>query len=163
MKGLKMVLLMILITSLIFGITGCGKKKAQTVAKTSLPNEGFKVKISIEEAPTSMKINSSGTIRIKVKNMSPVVWPSKGQSDGKYTINLAYHWLDKGEKVVVFDGFRTPLPHDIHPNEEVMLDATVATLDREGDYILEWDMVQEGISWFKDRGGKTLRIHVKIE
>ena len=168
MKGLKIMLFMILITSLIFGVTGCGKKKeetkkAQTVAKDSLPNEAFKVMISIENPPTSMNINSSGTIRIKVKNISPLVWPSKGQPDGKYTINLAYHWLDKGEKFVVFDGFRTPLPHDIHPNEEVMLDAAVTSLNSEGEYILEWDMVQEGVSWFKDSGGKTSRIHIKIE
>lgn len=174
MKGLKLMFLIILIANLIFGVTACGKKKGedkkgedkkvQTVASSSLPEEGFKAMISIENPPTSLKINSSvNIIKIKVKNTSSVVWPSKGQPDGKYAIHLAYHWLDKGDKYVVFDGFRTPLPHDIRPNEEVNLDASVAAPNSEGEYILEWDMVQEGVSWFKDKGGKISRIPMKIE
>lgn len=168
MKGLRMVFLMILVTSLIFGVTGCGKKKeeakrVQTVASSPLPNEGFKARISTENPPSSIKINSSTSIKIKVKNISPVVWPSKGRRDGNYKINLAYHWLDVGDRVVILDGVRVSLPHDINPDEEVILDALVAAPNEAGEYFLEWDMVQEGVSWFKDKGGKTTRIPIKIE
>jgi hypothetical protein len=168
MKGLKILLFMILITSLIFGVTGCGKKKeearkVQTIANSPLSDGAFKVKISIENPPTSIKVNSSTHIKVKVKNISPVVWPSKGRRDGNYKINLAYHWLDVGDRVVILDGVRASLPYDIHPDEEVILDTLVAAPNEAGEYILEWDMVQEGVSWFKDKGGKTARIPMKIE
>jgi len=168
MKGLKILLFMFLITGLIFGVSGCGKKKegakrVQTVANSPLPDEGFKARISIGNAPPSIKANSSTNINIKVKNISPVVWSSKGRQDGNYKINLAYHWLDVGDRVVILDGVRASLPHDINPDEEVILDALVATPNEAGEYILEWDMVQEGVSWFKDKGGKTTRIPIKIE
>ena len=160
--------LIILIANLIFGVTACGKKKGeakkvQTVASSSLPEEGFKAMISIENPPSIIKINSSTSIKIKVKNISPVVWPSKGKPDGQYKINLAYHWLDMGDKVVIHDGLRTSLPHDIRPDAEVILDALVAAPNETGEYILELDMVQEGVSWFKDKGEKTTRIPMKIE
>lgn len=153
---------------MIFGESGCSKrkeetKKVKTVANSPLPDEGFKVKISTENPPTFIKVNSSTNIRVKVKNITPFVWPSKGQPDGQYKINLAYHWLDMGDRAVVLDGLRTSLPYDISPNEEVILNALVATPNSEGEYILELDMVQEGVSWFKDKGSKTTRIHMKIE
>jgi len=163
-----MVFLMILVTGLIFGVTGCGEKKkgtrkVQTIANSSLPDEGFKATISIKNPPASIKINSSTNIKLKVKNLSTVVWPSKGKPDGKFKINLAYHWLDAGDRVVILDGVRASLPHDINPDEEVILDALVSAPNEAGEYILEWDMVQEGVSWFKDKGGKTTRIPIKIE
>jgi hypothetical protein len=68
-----------------------------------------------------------------------------------------------GDKVVVLDGLRTSLPHDIRPDAEVILDTLVAAPDKTGEYILELDMVQDGVSWFKDKGGKTTRIPMKIE
>ncbi len=160
---------MVLIASLIFGVTGCSKKKdeakkAQTVAGASLPEEGFKATISAIDPPASLKSNSSANlIKIKVKNTGAVVWPSKGQPNGMYAIRLAYHWMDKGDKYVLFDGFRTLLPHDIRPGEEVHLDAAVDAPTIGGDYVLEWDMVQEGVSWFKDKGGKTVKIPMVIE
>jgi len=167
MKTLTMMFFIILMGSLVFGVTGCGKKqeakKSQTVATSPLPDDAFKVKISIENPPSSIKINSSTQMKVKVKNISSVVWPSKGEPNAQYGINLSYHWLDKGGRVVVHDGVRTSLPYDIHPDEEVMLDALVAAPNNAGEYFLEWEMVQEGVSWFKDKGGKTSRIHVKIE
>ena len=168
MKGLKIVFFIILTTSLIFGVTGCGKKKeearkVQTIANSPLSDGAFKVKISIENPPFSIKINSSTHIKVKIKNISPVVWPSKGKPDGQYKINLAYHWLDRGDKVVIHDGLRTSLPHDIRPDAEAILDALVAAPNETGEYILELDMVQEGVSWFKDKGEKTTRVPMKIE
>jgi hypothetical protein len=168
MKGLKTVFFIILVASLIFGVTGCGKKKeeakkVQTIANSPLSDGAFKVTISIETPPTSIKVNSSTHIKVKVKNISSVVWPSKGKPDGRYKVNLAYHWLDMGDKVVVLDGLRTSLPHDINPDEEVMLNVLVAAPNNTGEYILELDMVQDGVSWFKDKGGKTTRIPMKIE
>lgn len=101
MKIFVILSLNIVITGLIFGESGCGKKekeakRVQTVASRPLPNEGFKARISFENPPASIEINSPANIRLKVKNMSPLVWPSKRQPDGKYKINLAYHWLDMG-------------------------------------------------------------------
>jgi hypothetical protein len=168
MRGLRIVFFIILVTSLIFGIMGCGKKKeetkkVQTVASSSLPDDGFKVKISIETPPSSININSSNYIKVKVKNISSVPWPSKGRRDGQYKINLSYHWLDVGDRAVIFDGPRTSLPHDVGFNEEVILNALIAAPSNAGEYVLELDMVQEGVSWFKDKGSKTTRIPMKIE
>ena len=105
-------------------------------------------------------MNSTAAIKVKVKNLSNSTWPSER---GKYPINIAYHWLDKSGKMIVLDGARTPLPNDFGPNKEVVLDANVKTPDQAGEYICEFDMVQESVVWFKDKGSNTAKIKVKVE
>ncbi len=153
-------------TALILG--GCAEKKEepkkmQTVADKALPDEGFKGKISVENAPATLKMNTSMNIKVKLKNTGSHVWPAKGQADGKFKINVTYRWLDKDNRVAIPDGIRTSLPHDVNPNEETTLEAKVAAPSQTGDFILELSMVQEGVAWFQERGNETTKIPVKIE
>jgi hypothetical protein len=47
--------------------------------------------------------------------------------------------------------------------EEVKLDLNVRTPVEPGNYILELDMVQEMVSWFKDKGSPTIKLPVQVE
>ncbi len=154
-KIMKALTLLIIISSLIFGGLGCEKKKGE-IEKVA-PLSEFKTEIVAENLPTVLKVTSFSTFKVKVKNISNVAWPVGS------AINLAYHWLNKDGKVVVFDGARTPIPHDVKPNEEVVLNAKVYAPTQAGDYILEFDMVQEMVSWFKNKGSRTTRINIKVE
>jgi len=40
-------------------------------------------------------------VRITVKNISTEIWPAKGMSDGKFSINVGNHWLDKKGDAVI--------------------------------------------------------------
>jgi SAM-dependent methyltransferase len=50
----------------------------------------------------------------------------------------------------------------VEPNQQIVLDAIVRTPSVPGDYFLEFDLVQEFVAWFKDKGSQTVRIPVKI-
>lgn len=78
----------------------------------------------------SLKANSASVVKVKVKNLSNSTWPSER---GKYPI--AYHWLDKNGKEMVYDGERTPLPNDLGSGKETLLDTNVMTPNRAGKYI----------------------------
>jgi hypothetical protein len=135
-----------------------------TCADSPLPREGYNARISIiEPLPSPIKVSSRFSIELKVKNLSAVKWPAKGSQDGKYQIRLAYHWLYKNNKMFIFDGLRTFLPKDVEPHEEISLKATVKAPYMSGEYILELDMLQEGVCWFKERGSETSQIIVPIE
>ena len=153
---IKTIAFMIVILSLIFGGLGCGKEKEKGKVEKVNPLSEFKAEIVVENPPTVLKVNSLSTLQVKVKNVSNVIWPV-GSS-----INLAYHWLNKDGKAIVFDGLRTPIPHDMKPNEELVLGTKVSAPNQAGDYILEFDMVQEEVAWFKDKGSKTTRINIKV-
>jgi len=64
---------------------------------------------------------------------------------------LSYHWFDGDGGVVVWDGRRTPFPHEVAPGETVALRVVVDVPRRAGRYGLQWDVVEEGVSWFSER------------
>lgn len=134
--------------------------KPATVAVSPLPDEGFKALISIEPPATQVTTSISVNVLIKVKNMSPVVWPCKS-NDGRYQINLSYHWY-KNDENFIFEGLRTQLPCDAQPYEEILVNAVVKPPYLSGEYVLEFDMVQDGVSWFQKKGSAVSRITVPV-
>lgn len=107
-----------------------------------------------------MPENSQLTIPILVENIGDTVWHIQ---NGTFDINLGYHWWDSRGRKVVYDGIRTRLPHDLSPGGAVTLDAVVRTPQKTGTYVLEFDMVQEHVAWFRDKGSETARLNVKVK
>jgi hypothetical protein len=99
------------------------------------------------------------TLTVTVHNTSVQTWPAAGDQP----IRLSYHWIDLTRNhVIVFDGVRTPLPHDVAPNDRVTLDARVIAPDQPGHYLLQWDMLQERVTWFSTRGQPTADIAAQV-
>lgn len=76
---------------------------------------------------------------------------------------LSYHLLDEEGSVLRFDNPRFPLPGRIKSGQTIEITATVKSPLDEGRYILEFDLVREGISWFKDYGSKTVKISLLVK
>ncbi len=123
----------------------------------------FMASISIEDVPPALRVSESFHSRVRLKNTSTALWHSKGWMNSKFAVTLGYHWIDKDERIIVFDGIRTPLIHDVGPNEEAVLYAEVVTPVLPGDYTLEFDLVQEGVAWFKDKGSETVKAMIHVE
>jgi cell division protein FtsN len=136
---------------------GCGGK-----GSTKLPPIGFKVEFTGHRVPGEMTVGQRLLAAVSFKNASPRTWPSKPNSKGLNAVNLSYHWLDQKDRPVVFDGLRTPLPHDLSPGEAVQLNAAIQAPDQPGRYTLEVTLVQEGVAWFPERDGDKIAVPVKV-
>lgn len=129
---------------------------------SNLPDSAFDAQIIVIDHPTEIEANSKITIFVKIKNISNVIWPALGDINGKYQISLGNHWLDSDEKIIINDDARVALSKDIRPSEEEELSLTVTT-PGPGIYILEIDLVQEMVAWFKDKGSKTAKITMAVK
>jgi len=54
------------------------------------------------------------------------------------------------------------LPGDVQPGQGVAVNADVAVPDTGGKYILQWDMVQESITWFNDKGSSIAQTSLVV-
>ena len=86
---------------------------------------------------------------------------------GPRPTRVAYHWYRSGsaparERLVTFDGVRTDLPRDVAPGDSVHVDAVARAPSSEGDYVLAWDLVSEGVAWFSERGQPTPELRVTV-
>jgi cell division protein FtsN len=127
-----------------------------------LPLAGFKVEFGKHEIPSEMIAGQRVSANVTVKNISSRTWPSKPNEKGQYAVALSYHWLDRKNRTVVFEGLRTPLPHDVGAGESVQLNAAIQAPDRAGRYTLEVTLVQEFVAWFPERDGDIVALPINV-
>ena len=69
-----------------------------------------------------------------------------------------YRWRDAHGEIVVSDGAHTPIPSEIRPGRSTRVPAVVIAPSVPGSYVLELDLVHEGVRWF---GGEH-RMHIEV-
>ncbi|MDQ2969356.1 MAG: hypothetical protein M3R37_13715, partial [Actinomycetota bacterium] len=99
------------------------------------------------------------TVQITLGNTSNFTWPSAGANP----VTLSYHWLTSAGKTVVWDGLRTKLPADVPAGQLTQVQANLAFPSAAGTYILRWDLVQEGVSWFSGKGIRMAEQTVSVQ
>jgi len=128
-----------------------------------LAEGGCRARIRVMNAPSFLKTSQPGDLRVVVKNESNSVWLGRDRAGGPLQISLGNHWLNSNGGIVTNDDGRSALLNDLRPGEEVELPMKVNAPAGPGDYLLEIDMVQEGVSWFGLKGSPTVKLHVRVE
>jgi hypothetical protein len=98
-------------------------------------------------------------VTLKVRNTSGHTWrqPIVGP------LALGNHWLDAaGELMVVQDDGRSPLLQEVPPDLEWPVLLTMKAPAEPGTYVVEIDMVHEGVSWFAHKGSTPLRLTTEV-
>ena len=131
--------------------------------RAPLPEGGFRARLRVLEAPASVAAMEKATLRVAVKNLSPVAWPARERSGGKFQVSLGNHWLDARGNVLVNDDGRAAMLRDLGPGEETELTLVVNAPRQPGDYVLELDLLQEGVSWVGLKGLPTTKLPVRVE
>ncbi|HWW76982.1 MAG TPA: hypothetical protein VNZ44_16395, partial [Pyrinomonadaceae bacterium] len=142
--------------------TVCATEGAPRPA-AQLADADFRAELRAVEIPARVPAKSRVTIRVAVRNAGGAVWLARERGLSPFQLTAGNHWLDASGKVVTGDDGRGALPRDLPPGAEAETTFTVNAPRLPGDYLLELDMLQEGVSWFALKGSKTLRVPVKVE
>ncbi len=126
----------------------------------------FKVEWSDDHIPSEMQAGKEYNVTATIKNTGNQPWPSKAlPGTAANQVVVSYHWLpENGTKPVVFEGARTPLPHDVAPGESLTLkDIHVLAPSGPGSYKLQITLLQELVAWFDQQGADTIIVSVKVK
>ncbi|MBI4823517.1 MAG: hypothetical protein HY805_04720 [Nitrospirae bacterium] len=135
--------------------------RTRTTIEKPLLESAFRAKLNIENPVEFVPIYILTELRVKVKNLSDITWPAgTGRPDEPYNIYLSYHLYSKGGNFIM-DGPKTPLPYDIKPGENAIVYAKVFS-HMEGDFRMEFDLIQEGVGWFGPKGSRTSTINMRV-
>jgi hypothetical protein len=126
-----------------------------------LPAEGFRAELSVAARPSSLRAKKQAVILVRIKNVSAVTWLARERGGSPHQVSLGNHWLDPSGTTLINDDGRRALLRDLKPGETTELRLTV-NVPGPGNYILELDMLQEGVSWFGLAGSPTVRIPVEV-
>jgi hypothetical protein len=89
--------------------------------------------------------NSFITVPVAITNAGSTTW-----QPGAF--NVSYHIYVQSGALFVWDGVRNGLPAAVAPGEAVTMNVTVKTPASPGTYVLRFDVVQEGVTWFSGQG-----------
>lgn len=88
-------------------------------------------------------------LEISLKNSGDTTWLYSTE-DHVGEVKLGAHLFDQDRNLIKTDFFRCTLPRNIEPDNECNLKCNIPAIHQPGEYILELDMVVEGLVWFKD-------------
>jgi hypothetical protein len=136
----------------------------------SLSSAAYRATIDPLDPPLLLEPREHRPVHVKVRNDGDDRWPWTPREPEKRAaywpqvehrplVRLAYRWLDTSGRLVVGEGFRTPLPATVEPGESAVVPVVVVAPDEPGSYWLEIDLVHEFVRWFECAVG----IEVKVE
>lgn len=92
------------------------------------------------------------TTQWQLRNDGSKTW----RQGGSNPVRVGFRWTSStGQPLLVppDTDFRTPLPQDVKPGETVLVEnVKVAVPNEPGALQLRWDLVEEGVTWFRDQG-----------
>ncbi len=114
----------------------------------------------LEPWPDTMPPGKELRISFRLHNIGTRTW----SSGGDHPVHVAYTWFTAdGALSEPWDTFRIRLPSDVLPDTTVELpDVLFKTPPMLGDYVLRWDLVEEGVTWFFRHGGAPLEVPVEV-
>ncbi len=111
------------------------------------------------QAPETLNCGDTIAIPVTLTNTSGQTW----RAGGARPVHLSYHWADPSGKRLISEGERTDLPADVPPGGETTLQAKVKAPDDPGDYLLQWDLVEETVTWFSEQGAPVVTMPVTAQ
>ena len=112
----------------------------------------------------------SGAVRVRGGELIPVSVRATNIGNTKWLrapaelgqVALGAHLLNDQRRLLVLDLSRTPLPRDVAPREDVEIEAALAAPLLPGRYLIELDLVDEGVAWFGALGSPTVGFELEV-
>jgi hypothetical protein len=110
--------------------------------------------------PPSLMTREMFEMRLRIRNTGTVAWKSNADQPTR----LAYHWQPVRGKASYddYEGLRTDLPVDVEPGTTFEMWGRAEAPNKVGSYVLRWDLVREGVSWFSECGNATADVAVDV-
>ena len=110
-------------------------------------NGPFSAQVRLLDNRTSMACASAHSLRVAINNRTGRILSSQAKS----LVFLSYHWFPDalpGAEPLIWDSSRTPLRLTSGMNHCI---AHVVAPKEPGDYLLQIDLVEEGVTWFSQK------------
>lgn len=109
-------------------------------------------------APLRMDTGAVIIMPVTVKNNGSRTWAAGGANP----VHISYHWADASGKQLLHDGERTDLPGDLGNGQQATVSAKLKAPSTAGVFELQWDLVEEGVTWFSERGVPMVKEAVTV-
>jgi thioesterase domain-containing protein/acyl carrier protein len=126
-------------------------------AGQALPESAYRAALTAT-VPPSVGASQRLSVPVKVTNLGTVTWSASSVSG----VFIANRWLTpEGQVIAHLDG-AAGLPRDLTPGASDSQMLTITAPAVAGAYLLELDLVDEGVAWFRTQGSKATYLPVDV-
>jgi hypothetical protein len=120
----------------------------------------LRAQYEVEPPTRALQTREVFVTHLRIRNTGTLAW----KRDSDQPTRLAYHWQPVVGKASLddFEGWRTELPADIDPGTTFDIWGKARAPAKPGSYVLHWDLVREGVSWFSASGNQTADVRVDV-
>jgi hypothetical protein len=146
-------------------LPACSKREAASGTATAeatpapVSTDEWRIEWVGSSTPETMPRGAMQEVRVTFRNAG-----DRGISADN--LSASYHWYTKGPggapQLRLWDGIRTAIASVVAPGSEATVTLRVQTPDQPGDYLLVFDLVREGVSWFQFKGATPRVVPIKI-
>lgn len=111
--------------------------------------------------PARLSVGQIITVVMTVRNTGTLTWRWGGGNP--FRLGYRYYRNRRLLKMAPAKDLRTDIPDDVMPGQTVAIQARIALPDEPGNYTLEFDLVHEGVTWFKEQGSPVLTRWLTVE
>jgi hypothetical protein len=145
-----------------------GAQPSATSAETRQPHANYSVQWLSNDAPQTMKTEQAVTVNVSAKNTGDWAWPdpitaNPSQPNGRYAVRLSYRWVDDAGGALPVGSARGELTRSVPPGQTADFKISVVAPGEAGHYQLQFDLVEELVTFFSARGAEKLSVPVSVE
>jgi hypothetical protein len=130
--------------------------------RKDLPESAYRIVWTPLVAPAALAPGERFDLPVTFQNAGDVEWPATGRGD-LYVVRLSQRWLRaNGELVADYGALRIDLPVPVPAGQSTKLWAALVAPSVPGDYVVQFDLVHEGVTWFADRGAAKQFLALKV-
>ncbi len=119
------------------------------------------LELRLSNGPVRARAGARVPVRVRATNIGNTRWLRTAADVGQ--VMLGTHLLDAQRRLLSLDHSRTPLPRDVEPSDTIEIEAVLAAPAAAGRYLVEIDLVAEGIAWFGSLGSPTAGFELEVE
>ena len=133
--------------------------KGGQAARDSREREGLKGEITVQLDRTTFERGESIRGKASVQNVGSVSWLPGSTAHGG--VNLGVHLRERDGRPISLDFARIRIEGATPPGQTQHVEFALSPPDP-GDYLLEFDLVSEGVGWFEMNGSATVTLAVTV-
>jgi hypothetical protein len=120
----------------------------------------FRADYRVGTAPHAVSLGQVFSVPVTVTNTGTLGWTR----EGAHPFHLAYHWVEPDGSMSPedFEGMRTELPADVPPGGVIEIAGQARAPTTAGTYRLRWDLLQDDVTWFSQRGNPMPELEVDV-
>ena len=129
----------------------------------ALATDAMRAELVASGVPATAAAGTVVTAELRIRNEGRSTFPADGTPAPGNKVNVGLRWLDSAGRALPEKEWREALPHRLRPRATVTVPLRVEVPATPGDYVLEIDLVQENVAWFRDAGSRNLQIPIRVD